>query len=110
MDPFQIAAFQWQEGERRLRDAPADQQRILHAVVDTVLAELRRRLGGTYSSDELASLYAAEGTGWAMEIAAAVAPEDPWAWDPRIAADAAFSRYLRGATDYAGGRRLFETS
>ena len=110
MDPFQVAAFQWHEGERRLRDAPHDQQRILHRVVDAVLAELRRRLGGNFSSDELATLYTSQGTDWTMELAAQVAPEDPWAWDPRIAADAAFGRYLRQASDYAGGRRLYETS
>ena len=33
-------------------------------------------------------------------------PEQPYAWDVRVVADAAFARYLRGATDYAGGRRL----
>ncbi len=104
MDPFDVARFQWQEGEQRLRAAPPEQQRVLYRIVEDVLAELRRRLGGTFSSDELAALYAAEGTGWAMEIAARVAPDDAWAWDPRIAADAAFARYLREAADFAGGR------
>ena len=33
-----------------------------------------------------------------------VAPEDPWAWDAGVVVDAAFARYLREATDYAGGR------
>jgi hypothetical protein len=41
-----------------------------------------------------------------MDVASGIAPDDPWAWDPRIAADAAFARYLREAEDYAGGRRL----
>jgi hypothetical protein len=35
-----------------------------------------------------------------------VAPDDPYAWDARTVADAAFARYLREATDFAGGRRL----
>jgi hypothetical protein len=34
------------------------------------------------------------------------APDDPWAWDPRVVVDGAFARYLREAADYAGGRRL----
>jgi hypothetical protein len=34
------------------------------------------------------------------------APEDPWAWEAGIVTDAAFGRYLREATDYAGGRRM----
>ena len=106
MDPFDIARFQWQDGERRLREASPDEQRVLYRVVDDVLAELRRKLGGTFSSDELATLYADEGTGWATEIAARSAPEHAWAWDPRIAADAAFARYLREASDYAGGQRV----
>jgi hypothetical protein len=108
VDPFDVARFQWQEGERLLRDAPPEQQRVLHAVVDQVVAELRRRLGGPFSADELATLYTSEGTGWTTDIAARTAPEEPWAWDPRIAADAAFGRYLREAVDYAGGRRLYE--
>jgi hypothetical protein len=102
---FDTAAYQWREGERRLRDAPADQVRLLERVVEQVVAELRRRLGGRFSADELVDLYD-HGTTWVMDIAAGVAPEDPWAWDPRIAADAAFARYLREAEDYAGGRRL----
>jgi hypothetical protein len=34
-----------------------------------------------------------------------VAPDEPYAWDARTVADAAFGRYLREATDFAGGRR-----
>ena len=33
-----------------------------------------------------------------------VAPEEPWAWDAGVVADAAFARYLREAADFAGGR------
>lgn len=107
MSAFETATYQWQEGERRLRDAAPDQRRTLDRVVDHVVAELRRRLGGRFSSDELVELYD-QGTIWVMDVAAGVAPDDPWAWDPRIAADAAFARYLREAEDYAGGRRVFE--
>ena len=109
MDPFQIASYQWNEGERRLRDASAEEQRVLYPLVERVLAELRRRLGGSFSTDELVALYATEGTDWASDIAARSAPEHPWAWDPRIVADAAFARYLREAIDYAGGRRIYES-
>lgn len=106
MSPFDTATFQWQEGERRLRDAPPEHRPVLDRVVERVLAELRRRLGGPFSSTELVAMYERDGTDWAMEIAANAAPEDPWAWDPRVVADAAFARYLREAVDYAGGRRL----
>jgi isocitrate lyase len=62
---FQTAVFQWQDGERRVREALPDER-----------------------------------------LAYDVAPGAPWAWDARVTADAAFSRYMREATDYAGGRRL----
>ena len=41
----------------------------------------------------------------AQDLAADVAPDAPWAWDARTVADAAFLRYLRDASDFAGGRR-----
>ena len=103
---FETAYPHWQDGLRRLRDAPPDQQRMLERVTRAIEAELRRRLGGAFTSDELAELYEREGTGWCADLAVAVAPEDPYAWDVRTVADAAFGRYLRGATDFAGGRRL----
>jgi hypothetical protein len=34
-----------------------------------------------------------------------LAPADPWAWEAGVVADTAFARYLREASDYAGGRR-----
>ena len=106
-DPFQTAAYQWGEGERRLRDAPPDRRYRLERVVDRVVAELRRRLGSRFRSEELVALYD-EGTTWVTDIATSVAPDDPDAWDPRVAADAAFARYLREASDYAGGQRILE--
>ena len=66
--------------------------------------ELRRRLGSTFSTDELAALYD-EGTSWVSGIAVAAAPDEPFAWDVRVVGDAAFHRYMREAADYAGGRR-----
>jgi hypothetical protein len=102
---FETAQAQWQDGVRRLAEAPPEQQRMLERVTQAIEAELRRRLGGRFTSQELADFYE-EGTDWTVDIAVAVAPEDPYAWDVRTVADAAFGRYLRGATDYAGGRRL----
>ena len=101
---FETALGQWREGERRLADAPPERRRTLERVVARIEAELRRRLGGTFTSDELAELYD-EGTGWCTDLATAVAPDAPWAWDARTVADAAFLRYLRDARDFAGGHR-----
>ena len=101
---YDTAIEQWREGARRLEHAPPEQRETLERVVVRIVAELRRRLGGAFTAEELAELYD-EGTGWCTDLAVTVAPEHPYAWDARVVADAAFARYLRGATDFAGGRR-----
>ena len=93
------ALYQWEEGERRLRDAPEPGRSRLERAVEVVLDELRRRLGSTFSADELAAFYGS-GTDWAAELARAHAPVG----DGMDVVDAAFGRYARGAADYAGGR------
>jgi hypothetical protein len=105
-DAFQTAAHQWSEGERLVRDASPAQRRTLERVVERIHAELRRRLGSRFRAAELVALYD-QGTTWATEIATRTAPDDPDAWDSRLA-DAAFARYLREASDYAGGKRIVE--
>lgn len=104
---FENDLHQWQRGERRLNAAAADphRARVLHRVVNGIVDELRRRLGGAFTAAELAELYE-QGTDWGLVIAAALAPDDPWAWEVDTVIDAAFARYLARAVDYAGGRRL----
>ncbi len=102
---FETAFEQWQAGLRRLEDAPPDERPVLELVTRKVYEELRRRLGGAFATDELAALYDS-GTGWISDLAVAVAPDAPFAWDVRIVGDAAFGRYVRGAVDFSGGRRL----
>ena len=101
---FESAIYQWQQGERRLRAQPPERLRPLERVTDALVAELRRRLGGRFSSQELVELYE-RGTHWCLQVAMKVAPQDPWAWEAGLVVDAAFARYLREAADYAGGRR-----
>jgi hypothetical protein len=101
---FENAIYQWQRGERRLGEAPAERRLLLERVIAELVSELRRRLGGRFTAQELADLYGA-GTGWCMQTAMRIAPDDPWAWDSSVVVDAAFARYLREASDYAGGRR-----
>ena len=103
---FETAIDQWHAGERRLADAPPEQRAALERVTRAIEAELRRRLGGAFTADELVELYD-RGTAWTTDLAIDVAPEEPYTWDARVVGDAAFARYLRGATDYAGGRRRF---
>lgn len=103
--PLENALFQWEEGWRvleGLRDDPAERRRA-DRVVAAVQEELRRRIGPTFPAAELAELHG-RGTDWCLQVALDVAPGI--ATDPQSLADAAFWLYLRGATDFAGGRRL----
>jgi hypothetical protein len=102
---YQAASQQWREADRRLADADPTQRIAIDRVLDEVVAELRRRLGSSFTTEELAQLYYDQGTSWAFDLAVQVAPGAPWAWDARIL-DAAFAKYVQFATDYAGGRRL----
>ena len=79
--------FQWEDGERRLRDADDSSYR---RATEDLLEELRKRLGSRFTLDELADFYASGpdlGT-----------TEEAWL------VDAAFARYAREASDFAGGR------
>jgi hypothetical protein len=101
---FESAIYQWQQGERRLQRAPAEREPLMERVIEALVADLRRRLGGRFSAQELVELYDG-GTSWCLQVAMKVAPMDPWAWEAGIVVDAAFGRYLREASDFAGGRR-----
>jgi GTP1/Obg family GTP-binding protein len=94
------ALFQWDEGERRLREARDVERAQLRAAADTVFEELRRRLGGSFTLGELANFYG-EGTDWAHDIAERRFAGTDTAW----VVDAAFGRYARFASDFAGGKR-----
>ncbi len=102
--PLENALFQWEEGLRALR-AIDDQRERRQAdrVVAAIQDELRRRVGPTYSAAQLADLYG-RGTDWCLQAATDAAPG--LAGDGQSLADAAFWLYLRGATDFAGGRQL----
>lgn len=89
------ARFQWQDGQRQVRGEP-----ILERAAELVADELRRRLGSTFTLDELADFYA-DGTDWANDLAARQAGST----DATTIVDAAFARYAREASDYAGGRQ-----
>jgi hypothetical protein len=101
---FENAIYQWQQGERRLSSAPVERRALMERVIEALVAELRRRLGGRFSTEELVELYG-QGGAWCLQVAMRVAPEDSWAWEAGVVVDAAFGRYLREAADYAGGRR-----
>jgi hypothetical protein len=94
----------WSDGQRRLGAADPDERRLLERVTERIVDELRRRLGGPFTTRELAALYSA-GTDWCLDVAIATVPHDSRAWDAQLAGDAAFALYAREASDWAGGRR-----
>jgi hypothetical protein len=103
---FNDAIGLWREGERRLKQAdPGDRAALERATAEVVL-ELRRRLGGPFTTEELAELYSRQGTDWVFDVAVRAVPGNPAAWDMTTVAGAAFARYVREASDYAGGRRI----
>jgi hypothetical protein len=89
---------QWQDGDRRLRELEPDGRRALERVVERLVAELRRRLGGAFTAAELAELYDGSQR-WTMTVAIDSAPAEPLAWEQWVV-DAAFARYLREASDW----------
>jgi hypothetical protein len=94
------ALFQWEEGEARVRQADGREGRMLDQAVRVVVDELRKRLGGAFTIDELVALYG-EGTDWVSDEV----QRRFWDVESSAAVNAGFLRYARGATDYAGGRR-----
>jgi hypothetical protein len=105
---FEDAIVLWREGQRRLSEADPDVRPAMERVVAALVDELRRRLGGPFTAQELAQLYAEQGTDWCFDVAVRAAPSSPAAWDLATVAGAAFARYLREASDYAGGRRIVD--
>jgi hypothetical protein len=101
---FETLIGLWQDGLQRLSQADLQDRVALERVIDEIALELRRRLGGPFSVQELAALYLEQGVDWCLEIATQVAPTSPAAWDLNIVAGAAFARYAREAGDYAVGR------
>jgi hypothetical protein len=96
----------WLDGERRLAQAGPDDRPALERATGEIVNELRRRIGGQFTTDELAALYGSQGTDWAFGIATSVAPSTPAAWDMPTVAGAAFARYAREATDYRTRQRV----
>ena len=93
------AIFQWEEGEARLRDVGPAERRALERAIEAVQAELRRRLGSSFTLAELSDLYS--DADWAAHAARGAGRGTDAAW----VADAAFCRYAREAADYGGSWR-----
>ena len=98
---IESARREWEEGYRRLQDEARREsapERLL-AQVDAVAAELRRRVGGTFTLRELASAYG-EAERWSRDAVAERAAAPGWPRTLSLVEAAAFHEYSRGAQDY----------
>jgi hypothetical protein len=97
----EIARQQWAEGYRRLEAEREHAVRYgrLHAQLDAVTEQLRRRLGSVFTLEELACEYQ-RAEAWAQEAIAELPPVEQWPPGLTTATDAAFHLYARGARDY----------
>jgi hypothetical protein len=98
---LESARLEWERAYRDLLDAgrdPAHDER-LRGQLEVVTAELRRRVGGTYTLRELADEYSAADS-WAREVLAEQAAPG-WLRTLATVEGAAFHLYARGAVDFA---------
>ena len=101
MPDLELARQQWRDGNRRLEEARNDgpRYRQLAEGTDLVVDALRRRLGGSFTLDELADAYRGADD-WVLELLENADPEGAIPLEPGTVADAAFHVYARGAVDY----------
>jgi hypothetical protein len=95
-----IARHQWEAALRRVDAQRGDvlAHERTYADIEVVTKELRRRIGGTFSLEQLAEVYE-RAEDWARDI---LEERDSPGWPARLTLvlDAAFGLYARGALDY----------
>lgn len=92
---------EWEEGYRRFEAAarePAAQERLL-AQLEVLTDELRRRVGQTFTLEQLAVAYERADV-WALDAVSEHAAAPGWPRTVAMVQDAAFHLYQRGAVDY----------
>jgi hypothetical protein len=98
---LELARQQWQDGNRRVEQARPDAARYRRLVggIEVVVDGLRRRVGQTFTLDELAAAYDGADD-WVRELLEEADPEAGPPLEPGTVGDAAFHAYARGAVDY----------
>ncbi|TML47064.1 MAG: hypothetical protein E6G19_00335 [Actinobacteria bacterium] len=92
---------EWELGHRRLqqevRETPGGQ--VWLDELEAVTAELRRRVGQSFTLAELAAAYTSAEV-WSREAVEDAEPASGWPRRLATVTDAAFHLYSRGAVDY----------
>jgi hypothetical protein len=97
-----VARHEWEDGTRRLEAARHDARRYreLLELLDLIRDELRKRVGQTYTLEQLAGAYA-HAESWARELLEERSSFPGWPRDLTTVLAAAFDAYQLGALDYA---------
>jgi hypothetical protein len=92
---------EWEDGYRRFQDLSRDRVAAdrLSLQLEVVTDELRKRVGQTFTLEDLAARYAAADE-WVRDKVSERAPTPGWPRTLSIVQDAAFHLYQRGAVDY----------
>ena len=95
------ARREWEDGSRRFELACRDEAQAerLRNQLDLILAELRRRVGGTFTLATLVDAYTGSDA-WILQVVGEHAATPGWARSVSMVGDAAFHIYARGAVDY----------
>ena len=102
MSSVAVTRLEWENGARRLELARDDVARYhqLLELLELIGGELRKRVGGTYTLEELVAAYG-EAESWARELLDERSTLPGWPRDLTTVLAAAFNAYQRGAVDYA---------
>jgi alcohol dehydrogenase class IV len=96
-----VVRREWEEGYRRLEAASRDPvaSERLHTQLEIVTAELRKRVGQSFTLKDLAAAYE-RADSWAHDVVSEHAATPGWPRTLAMVEAAAFHLYQRGAVDY----------
>jgi hypothetical protein len=96
-----VVRSEWEDGYRRFQDLSRDRLVAdrLGLQLEVVTDELRKRIGQTFTLDQLAAAYQ-NADDWARAAVSERAATPGWPRTLAIILDAAFHLYQRGAVDY----------
>ncbi len=95
----ELARQQWADSYKSLVGMPPGIDACVREQMEVVTAELRRRVGGSFTLSELAAAYHGSER-WTLAAIEERCYRPGWVHTASSAADAAFHLYARGARDY----------
>jgi len=96
---IELARQQWAKSYESIAQTPSGIDPRVREQMETVTAELRRRVGGSFTLNELAATYE-DSERWTLPAISERCYRPGWIRTASSATDAAFHLYARGARDY----------